>query len=91
MHAVALDCDLRVVSRLRGATRTAARAAVVARVEEIERSSHRLAAEARGRVAGSAESTDEALRRISEYLDARDAAWADLSRIERDAGLSATA
>ena len=40
---------------------------------------------------GRSESIDAALRRISEYLDARDAAWDDLSRIERDAGLSATA
>ena len=34
---------------------------------------------------------DAALRRISEYLDVRDEAWADLARIERDAGLGATA
>ena len=91
MHAVALDCDLRVVARLRGQTRTAERQAVTARIAAVERNAHRLAAEARGRNREGAEATDEALRRISEYLDARDAAWEDLSRIERDAGLRATA
>jgi len=34
---------------------------------------------------------DAALRRISDELDARDEAWADLARIERDAGLRAPA
>jgi hypothetical protein len=91
MHAVALDCDLRVVARLRGQTRSVERQAVVARIDAVERSAHRLAAEGRGRTREGVESTDEALRRISEYLDARDAAWDDLSRIERDVGLGATA
>ena len=91
MHAVALDCDLRLASRRRGPAGHAQRESVAARIEEIERSAHRLAAEGRGCDRAGIESTDEALRRISEYLDARDAAWADLARIERDAGLGAHA
>ena len=48
-------------------------------------------AQARAGSPNALESMDAALRRISEYLDARDEAWADLARVERDAGLGATA
>ena len=91
LHAVALDCELRVLTHLRGSARAEGQRAVLARVEALERNAQRLAAEGRGSRSGDAGSTDEALRRISDYLDARDAAWEDLARIERDAGLGATA
>ena len=91
MHAVAIDCDLRVLAARRSATRAAEREAIAARIEEVERSAHRLAADGRGDLCGGVESREEALRRISSYLDAREAAWADLSRIEQDAGLRASA
>jgi hypothetical protein len=90
-QAVAIDCDLRVVPHLRGAARSAEWATLVAHVEQLERSAHRLAAQARAGSPHALESIDVALRRISDELDARDQAWADLTRIERDAGLGATA
>jgi hypothetical protein len=90
-HAVALDCDLRVVPHLRGPARTTEWAKLTGHIEQLERSAHRLAAQARAGSPNALESMDAALRRISDYLDARDEAWADLARIERDAGLSATA
>jgi len=91
MHAIAIDCDLRILAARRGATRAAERQAIAARIEEVERSAHRLAADGRGHQWSGLESREEALRRISSYLDAREAAWADLSRIEQDAGLRASA
>jgi hypothetical protein len=79
------------VPHLRGAARSAEWATLVAHVEQLERSAHRLAAQARAGSPHALESIDVALRRISDELDARDQAWADLTRIERDAGLGATA
>jgi len=90
-HAVALDCDLRVVPHLRGPARTAEWATLTSHIEELERSAHRLATQARAGSVHAPESMDSALRRISDELDARDEAWADLARIERDAGLRAPA
>ena len=66
-------------------------ATLTGHIEQLERSAHRLAAQARAGSPNALESMDAALRRISDYLDARDEAWADLARIERDAGLGATA
>ena len=90
-HAVALDCELRVVPHLRGSARATEWARVTAHIEQLERSAHRLAAQARAGSPHTLESMDVALRRISDELDARDQAWADLTRIEREAGLGASA
>ena len=80
-----------MVPHLRGPARTAEWATLTGHIEQLERSAHRLATQARAGSPDALESMDAALRRISEYLDARDEAWADLARIERDAGLGATA
>jgi hypothetical protein len=90
-HAVALDGELLVVARARGTSGAIGRQQAARRVAELERSALRIAAEARGCGPAGSESVDDALRRISQDLDARDAAWAELSRLERDAGLRATA
>ena len=90
-HAVVLDGELLLVARARGASGTVGRQQAARHVAELERSALRIAAEARGCGPAGSESVDAGLRRISEDLDARDAAWEELSRIERGAGLSATA
>jgi hypothetical protein len=90
-HAVALDCDLRLVLHRRGAERASEWATLTSHIEQLERSALRLAAQARAGSVQELESMDAALRRISDELDARDEAWADLARIERDAGLRAPA
>ena len=90
-HAVVLDGELLLVARARGATGAAGRQQASRRVADLERSALRIAAEARGCGPAGSESVDAALRRISEDLDTRDAAWAELSRIERSTGLGASA
>jgi hypothetical protein len=90
-HAAVVDGELLLVARARGVEGVAGRHQVTCRVVELERSALRIAAEARGCSRAGSESVDAALRRISDDLDARDAAWAELSRLERDAGSNATA
>jgi hypothetical protein len=90
-HAAVLDGELVVVARARGVMGTAGRQQAANRVAELERSALRVAAEARGCGLAGSDSIDAALRRISDDLDARDAAWEELSRLERDAGLHPTA
>jgi hypothetical protein len=90
-HAAALDGELVVVARARGVMGMAGRQQAANRVAELERSALRVAAEARGCGLAGSDSIDAALRRISDDLDARDAAWEELSRLERDAGLRPTA
>jgi hypothetical protein len=90
-HAAAVDGELLVVARARGVEGVAGRHQATCRVVELERSALRIAAEARRCGRPGAESIDDSLRRISDDLDARDAAWAEVSRVEREAGLGATA
>jgi hypothetical protein len=90
-HAAVLDGELLVLARARGVMAMAGRQQAADRVARLERSALRVAAEARGCGPAGSESVDAALRRISDDLDARDAAWAELSRLERDAGLRTTA
>ena len=89
-HAAVLDGELLVVARARGVMGMAGRQQAANRVAELERSALRVAAEARGCGPAGSESIDAALRRLSDDLDARDAAWTELSRLERDAGLRPT-
>ncbi len=84
-RAVALDHDLMIVVHLRGDSSRAVRQRIATQVDMIERIAHRLAITSSR--SGDAAPTIEAVRRITEYLDALDAARAEIAQIERDAGL----
>ena len=85
-HAVSLDRDLLLADRLRGPTALAARQAVGRQVREVERLAHRVAAAAlAAQERPGAEPATEALARISEQLDALDAARDELARLEATA------
>jgi hypothetical protein len=89
-HAVTIDHDLIVASRLRGAPAVGLRQTLAAQTNEVEHLAHRLAvAAARGTPSSVADvqAAQDTLRSMSEQLDALDAAWAEIFRLERDAGL----
>jgi hypothetical protein len=85
-HAVALDRELLLADRLRGPTAVVARQAVGRQVRDVERLAHRvasaaLAAQQRPGAAPAAET----LARITEHLDALDAARDEIARLEAHA------
>jgi len=86
LHAVSLDRDLLLADRLRGPTALAARQAAGRQVRELERLAHRVAAAAfAAQERPGAEPASETLARISEHLDALDAARLELARLEATA------
>jgi hypothetical protein len=86
MHAVALDRDLLLADRLRGPQALVARQAAGRQVRELERLAHRVAAAAlTSQQRPGIEPAAETLARISEHLDALDAARAELARLEATA------
>jgi hypothetical protein len=86
MHAVALDRDLLFADRLRGPQALVARQAAGRQVRELERLAHRVAAAAlASQQRPGVEPAAETLARISEHLDALDAARAELARLEATA------
>jgi hypothetical protein len=86
MHAVALDRDLLFADRLRGPQALVARQAAGRQVRELERLAHRVAAAAlTSQQRPGVEPAAETLARISEHLDALDAARAELARLEATA------
>jgi hypothetical protein len=89
-HAVTIDHDLIVAARLRGAPAVALRQTLAAQTSDVEHLAHRLAVTAaRGTPSSMADvqAAQDTLRSMSEQLDALDAAWAEIFRVERDAGL----
>jgi hypothetical protein len=86
-HAVAIDHELLLAVRARGRDGLMLRTRLADQIAELERSARRLAASSTWGTAGTSEPTDVALRRIADELDAREAAWAEVTRLERDAGL----
>jgi hypothetical protein len=86
-QAVALDHDLMIVVHVRGRAGNVMREQVAAGVEMIERIAHRLASVSTSSAVAEAEPTKEVLERVTEYLDALEAARAEIARIERNAGL----
>jgi hypothetical protein len=86
MHAVALDRDLLFADRLRGPQALVARQAAGRQVRELERLAHRVAAGAlASQQRPGVEPAAAMLARISEHLDALDAARAELARLEATA------
>jgi hypothetical protein len=86
-HAVSLDLELLIAARTRGHDGVAARTRLAAEIAQLEHAAHRLAALSLRSTSRTSESTEVALGHIAEELDAREAAWTELSAIERDAGL----
>jgi hypothetical protein len=89
-HAVTIDHDLIVAARLRGAPAVGLRQTLAAQTYEVEHLAHRLAVTAaRGTPSSMSDvqAAQDTLRSMSEQLDALDAAWAEIFRVERDAGL----
>ena len=86
-HAVSLDHELLIVARLRGPDGAEARRRVASQVTELERTAHRLAAMSLRSASSTGERTEVALRHIAELLDAREAAWDELSMLEHQTGL----
>ncbi len=83
VHAASLDRDLMVADRQRGPVAVPARRLLGEQVESLERLASRVAAAARlsATLPGN-EPTPEALRAMTERLDALDAAHAELARLE---------
>lgn len=83
-HAAALDHDLVVVARLRSEERRRRLAALERQVSEVERLAARLssAAAASHPLRPGTEPTDHALARVSESLDALEAARDEIARLE---------
>jgi hypothetical protein len=83
VHAAALDRDLMVADRQRGPVAVPARRLLAEQVGSLEVLANRIVATARSATARSGgEPTAEALRGLTERLDALDAAHAELARIE---------
>jgi hypothetical protein len=83
VHAAALDRDLMVADRQRGPVAVPARRLLAEQVRSLEVLANRIVAAARTATAApGSEPTAEALRAITERLDALDAAHAELARIE---------
>jgi len=77
-----------VSARMHGPSGVALRRTIAGQVAEIERIAHRLALAGATASNGSCPApTPEAIDRITEHLDALDAARAELARLEADAGL----
>jgi hypothetical protein len=85
-HAVSLDRDLIVASRLRGEPGVALRRAAAARIDEIERAVARVAMAATRSGRPEADPVADTVRDVTARLDALDAAWAEIDRIEREVG-----
>jgi hypothetical protein len=85
-QAVALDRELLLADRLRGPTAVAARQAVGRQVRDVERLAHRVASAAlAAQQRPGAEPAAETLARITEHLDALDAAREEIARLEAHA------
>jgi hypothetical protein len=89
-HAAALDRDLLLAARFRGAHGAALRARLVGQVSDVERMAARIAAAATAADSdrAAARPTPEALAELDEQLDALEAARDELARLEDSVGLA---